>query len=138
MVATITADLGMGEDQGKINALEQDIGKILSEFFSEHSNTSSLIRKVAEQSFTSHSARIKEYLTRGAGGGTIMEGAGTTAPLSSSNLVVGELSPSQKALLSEEQTATTYTSRAILEGLMAQEREPSAEHEAVPPDAGGP
>ena len=33
VVKTITADLGMGEDQGKIDALEHDIGKNLSEFF---------------------------------------------------------------------------------------------------------
>ena len=138
VVMTMTADLGMGEDQGKIDALENDIEKILSEFFSEHSKTSSLIKSVAEQSFISHSARIKNYLTSGAGGGTIMEGAGTTAPLSSSNLAVGELSPSQKALLSKEQTATIYTARAILEGLMTQERESRAEHEAIPPVAGGP
>ena len=85
------SDLGMGEDQGKIDALEHALGESLETFFSEHSHLSFLIKKGAEQSFTSHSAKIKEYLTRGIGGGTIMGGAGPTAPLSSSNLAVGDL-----------------------------------------------
>ena len=65
------SDLGMGEDQGKIDALEQYLEENLSVFFSEDSYMSSVIKMGAEKSFTSHSARIKEFLTRGIGGGTI-------------------------------------------------------------------
>ena len=49
---------------------------------------------------------------------------------SSSNLAAGELSPFQKEHLSEEETATIYTARAILEGLMTREREAAAELES--------
>ena len=50
----------------------------LSIFFSEDSYMSSVIKMGAEKSFTSHSAKIKDFLTRGIGGGTIMEGATPT------------------------------------------------------------
>ena len=72
---TIMSDLGMGEDQDKIDALEQYLEENLSIFFSEDSYMSSVIKMGAEKSFTSHSAKIKDFLTRGIGGGTIMEGA---------------------------------------------------------------
>ena len=75
---TIMSDLGMGEDQGKIDALEQYLEENLSMFFSEDSYMSSVIKMGAEKSFTSHSAKIKDFLTRGIGGGTIMEGATPT------------------------------------------------------------
>ena len=39
-----------------------------------------------------------------------------------------ELTPFQKENLSEEETATIYTARAILEGLMKREREADADH----------
>eukprot|EP01048_Picozoa_sp_COSAG05_P003510 COSAG05_NODE_163_length_15471_cov_29.575072_5_plen_118_part_00 len=66
---TIMSDLGMGEDQGKIDALEQYLEENLSIFFSEDSYMSSVIKMGAEKSFTSHSAKIKDFLTRGIGGG---------------------------------------------------------------------
>ena len=69
------------KDQGKIDALEQYLEENLSIFFSEDSYMSSVIKMGAEKSFTSHSAKIKDFLTRGIGGGTIMEGAGPTAGL---------------------------------------------------------
>ena len=65
-----------------------------------------------------------------------MGGAGTTAPLSSSSLAVGELSPFQKEHLPEEETATIYTARAILEGLMTRERESAVEPQPDHHDAG--
>ena len=80
---TIMSDLGMGEDQGKIDALEQYLEENLSIFFSEDSYMSSVIKMGAEKSFTSHSAKIKDFLTRGIGGGTIMEGATPTGTSSS-------------------------------------------------------
>ena len=80
---TIMSDLGMGEDQGKIDALEQYLEENLSLFFSEDSYMSSVIKMGAEKSFTSHSAKIKDFLTRGIGGGTIMEGATPTGTSSS-------------------------------------------------------
>ena len=58
---TIMSDLGMGEDQGKIDALEHYLEENLSVFFSEDSYMAS-IKLGAEKSFTSHSARIKEFL----------------------------------------------------------------------------
>ena len=118
---TIMSDLGMGEDQGKIDALEQYLEENLSIFFSEDSYMSSVIKMGAEKSFTFHSAKIKDFLTRGIGGGTIMEGATPTGTSSSPNLAIGELTPFQKENLSEEETATIYTARAILEGLMCNE-----------------
>ena len=51
---TIMSDLGMGEDQGKIDALEQYLEENLSIFFSEDSYMSSVIKMGAEKSFTSH------------------------------------------------------------------------------------
>eukprot|EP01048_Picozoa_sp_COSAG05_P006799 COSAG05_NODE_459_length_9617_cov_12.484661_1_plen_106_part_10 len=60
---TIMSDLGMGEDQGKIDALEQYLEENLSLFFSEDSYMSSVIKMGAEKSFTSHSAKIKDFLT---------------------------------------------------------------------------
>ena len=69
VVNTIMSDLGIGEDQGKIDALEQFLEENLSLFFSEDSYMASAIKMGAEKSFTSHSARIKEFLTRGVGGG---------------------------------------------------------------------
>ena len=59
---TIMSDLGMGEDQGKIDALEHYLEENLSVFFSEDSYMASAIKLGAEKSFTSHSARIKEFL----------------------------------------------------------------------------
>ena len=53
------SDLGMGEDQGKIDALKHASGENLATFFSERSHLSFLIKRGAEQSFTSHSAKIK-------------------------------------------------------------------------------
>ena len=114
VVQTIMSDLGMGEDQSKIDALEQYLEENLSTFFSEDSYMSSVIKMGAEKSFTSHSARIKEFLTRGIGGGTIMGDAGPTAPSSPSDVAIGELSPFQKANLSKEETETIQTARAIL------------------------
>ena len=124
---TIMSDLGMGEDQGKIDALEQYLEENLSMFFSEDSYMSSVIKMGAEKSFTSHSAKIKDFLTRGIGGGTVMEGATPTGKSSSQNFAIGELTPFQKENLSEEETATIYTARAILEGLMKREREADAD-----------
>ena len=135
---TIMSDLGMGEDQGKIDALEQYLEENLSIFFSEDSYMSSVIKMGAEKSFTSHSAKIKDFLTRGIGGGTIMEGATPTGTSSSPNLAIGELTPFQKENLSEEETATIYTARAILEGLMKREREADADHGPEGADAGEP
>ena len=89
---TIMSDLGMGEDQDKIDALEQFLEENLSLFFSEDSYMASAIKMGAEKSFTSHSARIKEFLTRGIGGGTIMEGAAPTGASSSPDIAIGELS----------------------------------------------
>ena len=54
MVQTIMSDLGMGEDQSKIDALEQYLEENLSTFFSEDSYMSSVIKMGAEKSFTSH------------------------------------------------------------------------------------
>ena len=57
---TIMSDLGMGEDQGKIDALEHALEENLSAFFSracsfsEGSYTSSIIKRGAEETFTSH------------------------------------------------------------------------------------
>ena len=93
VVNTIMSDLGIGEDQGKIDALEQFLEENLSLFFSEDSYMASAIKMGAEKSFTSHSARIKEFLTRGIGGGTIMEGAAPTGASPSPDLAIGELSP---------------------------------------------
>ena len=138
MVQTIMSDLGMGEDQSKIDALEQYLEENLSTFFSEDSYMSSVIKMGAEKSFTSHSARIKEFLTRGIGGGTIMGDAGPTAPSSPSDVAIGELSPFQKANLSKEETETIQTARAILEGLMKRERNATAEHDPGGADAGEP
>ena len=135
---TIMSDLGMGEDQDKIDALEQYLEENLSIFFSEDSYMSSVIKMGAEKSFTSHSAKIKDFLTRGVGGGTIMEGATPTGTSSSQNLAIGELTPFQKENLSEEETATIYTARAILEGLMKREREADADHGPEGADAGNP
>ena len=42
------SDLGMGEDQGKIDALEHALEENLSAFFSEGSYTSSIIKRGAE------------------------------------------------------------------------------------------
>jgi len=125
VVQTIMSDLGMGEDQSKIDALEQYLEENLSTFFSEDSYMSSVIKMGAEKSFTSHSARIKEFLTRGIGGGTIMEGAGPTGASPAPDISIGELSPFQKEHLSKEETETIYTARAILEGLMKRERDAS-------------
>ena len=44
MVQTIMSDLGMGEDQSKIDALEQYLEENLSTFFSEDSYMSSVIK----------------------------------------------------------------------------------------------
>ena len=44
VVQTIMSDLGMGEDQSKIDALEQYLEENLSTFFSEDSYMSSVIR----------------------------------------------------------------------------------------------
>ena len=49
---------------------------------------SSVIKMGAEKSFTSHSARIKEFLARGIGGGTIMGDAGPTAPSSQEYIII--------------------------------------------------
>ena len=76
VVQTIMSDLGMGEDQSKIDALEQYLEENLSTFFSEDSYMSSVIKMGAEKSFTSHSARIKEFLTRGIGGEQLWETRG--------------------------------------------------------------
>ena len=46
MVQTIMSDLGMGEDQSKIDALEQYLEENLSTFFSEDSYMSSVINFV--------------------------------------------------------------------------------------------
>ena len=43
VVQTIMSDLGMGEDQSKIDALEQYLEENLSTFFSEDSYMSSVI-----------------------------------------------------------------------------------------------
>ena len=86
---TIMSDLGMGEDQDKIDALEQFLEENLSLFFSEDSYMSSVIKMGAEKSFTSHSAKIKDFLTRGIGGGTIMEGAAPTGASSSPDIAIG-------------------------------------------------
>ena len=58
--------------------------------------------------------------------------------MSSSKLAAGELSPLQKELLTEEETATIYTARAILEGLMTRERDADAVLEPEPEDVGKP
>ena len=57
---TIMSDLGMGEDQGKIDALEQYLEENLAAFFSEDSYMSSVIKMGAEKSFTSHSANYPQ------------------------------------------------------------------------------
>ena len=44
VVNTIMSDLGIGEDQGKIDALEQYLEENLSIFFSEDSYMSSVIK----------------------------------------------------------------------------------------------
>eukprot|EP01048_Picozoa_sp_COSAG05_P004610 COSAG05_NODE_255_length_12816_cov_13.781631_2_plen_221_part_00 len=51
VVQTIMSDLGMGEDQSKIDALEQYLEENLSTFFSEDSYMSSVIKMGAEKSF---------------------------------------------------------------------------------------
>ena len=52
VVQTIMSDLGMGEDQSKIDALEQYLEENLSTFFSEDSYMPSVIKMGAEKSFT--------------------------------------------------------------------------------------
>ena len=71
VVEHIMSDLGMGEDQSKIDALERSLSEKLNSFFAEDSHLSCLTKEGAEQSFTSHNAKIKEYLTRGVGGGPL-------------------------------------------------------------------
>ena len=61
---TIMSDLGMGEDQGKIDALEQYLEENLSMFFSEDSYMSSVIKMGAEKSFTSQKSEIDYAGTR--------------------------------------------------------------------------
>ena len=52
VVQTIMSDLGMGEDQSKIDALEQYLEENLSTFFSEDSYMSSVIKMGAEKSLS--------------------------------------------------------------------------------------
>ncbi len=49
---TIMSDLGMGEDQGKIDALEQYLEENLSMFFSEDSYMSSVIKMGAKENYS--------------------------------------------------------------------------------------
>ena len=116
---TIMSDLGMGEDQDKIDALEQYLEENLSIFFSEDSYMSSVIKMGAEKSFTSHSAKIKEFLTRGIGGGAIMGGAEPTGTSPPADLGAGPISTEGPAAQGFARTRAVGVGRDTLRRALA-------------------